>query len=80
MSLNCECPACLSADIVKCEITKLEKIIYLCSECQIAWLVKEEIGNITFVYLNDFLIDRGLAASIDEVVILEPLKWSEINK
>ena len=74
MSLDCVCPACQEAYIVKCEVIKLEKIMYVCPECQIAWFVKEEIGNIAFVHMNDFLLDQGLSASMDEVVILEPIK------
>jgi|GEM_PF-5521061 len=74
MSLNCVCPACQESYIVKCEVIKLEKIMYFCPECQIVWSTKEEIGNITFVYLNDFLLDQGLTASIGEIVILEPIK------
>lgn len=74
MKPNCVCPACHEAYVVKCEVIKLEKIIYLCPKCQIAWFAKEEIGNITFIYLNDFLLDQGLTASTDEIVILEPVR------
>jgi hypothetical protein len=75
MSLDCICPACHDAYIVKCEVIKLKKIIYVCPRCQIAWFLKEEVGNISFVYLNDFLLDQGLSASMDEVVILDPIKF-----
>jgi hypothetical protein len=77
MSLNCVCPACTGAYVVKCEVIKLEKIMYVCPECQIAWFIKEEIGNATFVYMKDFLVDQGLSASMDEVVILEPIKLAD---
>lgn len=71
MSLNCICPACHDGHIVRCKIIKLEKIIFLCRECEIFWLLEEEIGNFTFMYLNDFLLDQNLTTSIDEIVFLE---------
>lgn len=74
MMTSCICPACHEAYIVRCEVIKLEKIMYVCPECEIAWFVKEEIGNITHVYMNDFLLDQGLSASMDEILILEPIK------
>lgn len=61
------CPRCEQGDIAKVRVKKTSEIIYVCMECEAAWLKAESIGVEPFFDFGSHMMGIGL----------EPL-WSEV--
>lgn len=54
------CPRCQQAYLLKAKIKKINKVIFLCEECEAIWLENQDINLLNFVDFGTYLVSHRL--------------------
>jgi len=66
------CPRCEQGDVAKVQIKKTGQDMYVCQECEAAWLSTADIGLKQFVDFGTYMEELGLLPLWDELYIHKP--------
>ncbi len=68
LSVNVPCPYCEQVDIWRVIVLPLDLPAFICAECDTIWLTREDIGADKGKNFGDFMAERGLDATWNNVV------------
>ena len=72
------CPRCQQAYLLKAKIKKINKVIFLCEECEAMWLENQDINLLNFVDFGTYLVSHRLQPLWDEIEVI-PSKFKTIS-
>lgn len=61
------CPRCEQGDVIKATVLKTGVSIYICIECDAAWLLEQSIGVVPYFDFGTYMEKNGFLPSWDEL-------------
>ena len=65
------CPRCKQGTVVKAEVRKKARTVFLCDECEAVWFCENAIEYATFNYFSCYMERLGLPAIWSELDVLD---------
>ncbi len=65
------CPRCEQDEIVEARIKAIDRLIYICPECDATWLSSDEVSPSNFVDYGTYMKSIGLSQLWDELEIIK---------